>query len=248
MIARYRPDMFTQVTTNTPISRTAQNLPVDRIDSPYRINLEEDRSTLKDGVYINLHTQIRCQLHAYWFVNIQKFYSELDSKDFRLSLYENRFLKNNCVHEEIFNFDTPGDHKQHIQFSDAENHLINQNETRREYPLVLILHTFIDENPEEFFQLPIQVATLHVKSSVSTDPPTRFILRVSKLSDGRSLVLQNIFTQGAFVSEDTCTVCATERVTHVLLPCKHACICENCFNLIDKCPICRRHVTSYFKT
>ncbi len=55
-----------------------------------------------DGVYIQLHTQIRCQLRAFWFVNIQRFYSELDSTDFRLSLYENRFLKDQSVHQEIF--------------------------------------------------------------------------------------------------------------------------------------------------
>jgi hypothetical protein len=194
-----------------------------------------------------LHTQIRCQLRAFWFVNIQGFYSELDSTDFRLSLYENRFLKDQSVHQEIFSFDTPGDHTQHIRFSDAENYLINNNQTRREYPLVLILHSSFDEDTKEFFQLPIQVATLHVKSSISTDPSTKFLIRISKLADGRSLVLQDIFTPGAFISDDTCAICLTERVTHLLLPCKHACICENCFNLIDKCPICQRLVISYFK-
>jgi len=244
----YRRELFTESNTDISISQTAQNLPVDRIESPYRFNIEEDRSTLTDGVYINLHTQIRCQLHAYWFVNIQKFYSELDSNDFRLSLFENRFLKNNCVHDEIFYFDNPGDYTKHIQFSDAENYLINKNETRREYPFVLLLHSFIDENSKEFFQLPIQVATLHVKS-ISTDPPTRYIIRISKLSDGRSLILQDIFTPSTTISDDSaCAICLTERVTRVLLPCKHACICENCFNLIDKCPICKGRVISYFKT
>jgi hypothetical protein len=67
---------------------------------------------------------------------------------------------------------------------------MNNNQTRRKYPLVLILHGLIDENPKEFFFQPIQIAILHVKSSISTDPPTKFIGRISKLSDGRSLVLQ----------------------------------------------------------
>ncbi|CAF0945104.1 unnamed protein product [Adineta steineri] len=222
-----------------------QNIPVDRIDSLYTINIEENRSTLKDGVYIRLHTDIHCQLRAFWFVNIQRFYKELDSRDFRLSLYDNRFLKDNCVHQETFNFETSGDYVQRIEFSDAENYLINNNETRREYPLVLIVHSLITENSEEFFQLPIQVATLHVKSSIPTDPSTKFILRISKLADGRSLVLQDIFTPGAFHSDNTCAVCLTEPVTHVLLPCKHACVCRNCFSLIDKCPVCQRFVTSF---
>ncbi|CAF2973307.1 unnamed protein product [Rotaria sp. Silwood2] len=234
-------------TTDIRISQTARNIPVGRIDSPYRINIEDDRSTLKDGVYIRLDTKIRCQLRAFWFVNIQKFYSELDSIEFRLSLYENRFLKNHSAHQEIFNFQTAGDYIQHIKFPDAENYLTQNNDTRREYPLVIIVHSFIDEDSEEFFQLPIQVATLHVKSSIPTDPPTKFIMRISKLANGQSLVLHDIYTPGAFVSNDVCAVCLTERVNHVLLPCKHACICQNCFSLIDKCPICQRLVISYFQ-
>jgi len=53
----------------------------------------------------------------------------------------------------LFSFDTLGDHTQHIRFSDAENYLINNNQTRREYPLVLILHRSIDEDSKDFFQL-----------------------------------------------------------------------------------------------
>jgi hypothetical protein len=103
---------------STPISQIAKNVPVKQIDSPYRFNIDEDRSTLQgrdrfknkqktqevflDGVYIRFHTQIHCQLRAFWFVNIQGFYSELDSIDFRLSLSENRFLKNNSVHQETY--------------------------------------------------------------------------------------------------------------------------------------------------
>jgi hypothetical protein len=51
------------------------------------------------------------------------------------------------ANEYLFSFDTPGDHRQHIQFSDAENYLINNNnQTRREYPLVLIVHSASDDD------------------------------------------------------------------------------------------------------
>ncbi|CAF1231818.1 unnamed protein product [Rotaria magnacalcarata] len=236
-----------EITTNIPIAETAKNIPVDRIDSPYRINIEESRSTLKDGVDIRVHTQILCQLRVYWFVTIQNFYSELDSADFRLSLLENRFLKSHSAHEEIFSFETCGDYIQHVEFPDAENYLIQNNQTRRKYPLVIIVHSFASDDRQEFFRLPIQVAALHVKSSMSDDPPTKFIMKLSKLASGQSLVLQDIFIPGAGISDDACAICLTERANHVLLPCKHACICQNCFSLIDKCPICQRTVLSYFK-
>ena len=34
-----------------------------------------------------------------------------------------------------FSFETSGDYVQHVHFSDAENYLIKNNQTRREYPL-----------------------------------------------------------------------------------------------------------------
>jgi hypothetical protein len=39
---------------NISIPQSAQNLPVDRIESPYRINIEENRSTLKGRKSISL--------------------------------------------------------------------------------------------------------------------------------------------------------------------------------------------------
>ena len=63
-------------------------------------------------------------------------------------------LENVFENEDLFSFDAPGDHTQHIQFSDAENYLMNnENQTRREYPLVLILHSSFDEDTNDFFQL-----------------------------------------------------------------------------------------------
>ncbi len=43
----YRREVFTDDRTNISISQTAQNIPVDRINSPYTLNMEENRSTLK---------------------------------------------------------------------------------------------------------------------------------------------------------------------------------------------------------
>ncbi|UJR36893.1 hypothetical protein I4U23_029606 [Adineta vaga] len=243
----YRRDLFTETETTIPIPQRAQNIPVNCVDSPYRIQIQEGQSTLKDGVSIRLHTDIRCQLRAFWFVNIQRFYVELDSIDFRMALSEDRFLQDHSIHQQTINFDTPGDYVQRIEFSDADNYVIKNNQIRRDYPLVLILHSFIDENSNEFFRLPIQIATLHIKSSIPTDPPTRFLGRISKLANGQSLVIQDIYTPGAFTSEDTCAICLTERVSYVLLPCKHACLCRNCFHLTEKCPICSIRVVSYFQ-
>lgn len=48
----YGRDFFADERTNVSISQTAANIPVDEIESPYRIKIEEDRSSLK-GIYNN---------------------------------------------------------------------------------------------------------------------------------------------------------------------------------------------------
>ena len=58
------------------------------------------------------------------------------------------------IREISFSFEMPGDHTQKIRYSDAENYLMNNtNATRREYPLVLMVHALIGEDSREFFQL-----------------------------------------------------------------------------------------------
>ena len=47
LVSVYRRDMFAEDRTTISISQTAQNIPVDRIESPYRLNIQESRSTLK---------------------------------------------------------------------------------------------------------------------------------------------------------------------------------------------------------
>jgi hypothetical protein len=49
-----------------------------------------------------------------------------------------------------------------------------------------------------------------------------------------------------------CVVCMMDRKNVVLLPCRHACLCWNCANIMardseSKCPICREMVDNYMR-
>ncbi|KAH3848003.1 hypothetical protein DPMN_090339 [Dreissena polymorpha] len=44
-----------------------------------------------------------------------------------------------------------------------------------------------------------------------------------------------------------CCVCQTLPVFYTLLPCRHACVCRSCVKLLDRCPICRGYIDSYFR-
>jgi len=40
-------------------------------------------------------------------------------------------------------------------------------------------------------------------------------------------------------AEDECVVCLANGKEVLLLPCRHLCVCRECFVMIDKCPVCR---------
>jgi hypothetical protein len=44
-----------------------------------------------------------------------------------------------------------------------------------------------------------------------------------------------------------CCVCLSKRRTHVMIPCGHRAICEECAPAINTCPICRAAVTTKVK-
>jgi hypothetical protein len=42
-----------------------------------------------------------------------------------------------------------------------------------------------------------------------------------------------------------CQVCLTNVKDIVFLPCRHCCVCHECFEHIDKCPSCRGAISSH---
>lgn len=43
-----------------------------------------------------------------------------------------------------------------------------------------------------------------------------------------------------------CVVCQNAPVNRVLLPCRHACVCDGCVHRFQHCPICRAFVLESF--
>uniref|UniRef100_A0A182UQ65 RING-type domain-containing protein n=1 Tax=Anopheles merus TaxID=30066 RepID=A0A182UQ65_ANOME len=48
------------------------------------------------------------------------------------------------------------------------------------------------------------------------------------------------------VGEQLCVVCHYFPLSRALLPCRHTCICAVCFSKLDRCPMCRATISSYF--
>ena len=50
--------------------------------------------------------------------------------------------------------------------------------------------------------------------------------------------------------EEECVVCLTEPKTTILLPCRHLCVCSECFPQVNqsaKCPVCRAPFETYLQ-
>uniref|UniRef100_A0A8C5QMU3 Cell growth regulator with RING finger domain protein 1 n=1 Tax=Leptobrachium leishanense TaxID=445787 RepID=A0A8C5QMU3_9ANUR len=43
-----------------------------------------------------------------------------------------------------------------------------------------------------------------------------------------------------------CVVCQNDAVNWVLLPCRHACLCDGCLRHFQHCPMCRQFVQETF--
>ena len=63
------------------------------------------------------------------------------------------------------------------------------------------------------------------------------------------LQLHDIFGLSDWSSSPECVACLTEPKDTILLPCRHLCVCHNCFDhlTLDTCPICRAPFQSYLR-
>ncbi|XP_061173647.1 cell growth regulator with RING finger domain protein 1-like [Saccostrea echinata] len=105
-----------------------------------------------------------------------------------------------------------------------------------------VLHQFLITNDNKITTLnPFFVST----ENSSTETETR-----SYYSDSEFQQCTGVNSEGRLSSHivfDTCCVCQDVEMTIVLLPCRHGCVCSECVNKLDKCPVCRDIFTSYFR-
>lgn len=140
------------------------------------------------------------------------------------------------------------------------------------YPLVVFLirkdsHTM---HPDETVAL---INVIHIKDSVCT-LPTSILAQYLKQANGQLSCLKQLYlatgnpltyddehpAQSPAVvctedevgsvwqsaGEQLCVVCQHFPLSRALLPCRHTCICASCFGKLDRCPMCRSPIRSYF--
>lgn len=83
--------------------------------------------------------------------------------------------------------------------------------------------------------------------SEQSNPPIEPINEASRVE--QSSVLEEDEDEDEDWSEGRgrdCVVCQNAAVNRVLLPCRHACVCDSCVSHFQHCPICRAFVLESF--
>lgn len=92
---------------------------------------------------------------------------------------------------------------------------------------------------------------IHIRDDVCRIP-TRILYSYLKHNTPMPGVTSLVPTYGFDENSDNetlCAVCQEKPVTRVILPCRHACTCGMCFDMLNrKCPLCRTTIQSFFVT
>lgn len=138
---------------------------------------------------------------------------------------------------------------------------------RGRYPLVAVL-TFEDSEDRNTYNIVASVTVIHVPDD-KHNIPARILFEYLLTSQGNVHKLMSIFmaADGSQASEPPdvqpdsrpgrqtgdearavgdCVVCRGTPVNRVLLPCRHACVCDGCVLHFQHCPVCRAFVLESF--
>nr|CAD7432513.1 unnamed protein product [Timema monikensis] len=127
------------------------------------------------------------------------------------------------------------------------------------YPLVIFLvrNDQGSTHPDETVAL---INVIHIKDLVCT-LPTSILAQYLKQANGQLSCLKQLYLATGLSYEDEsnttavpqlsqeeqlCVVCQYFPLSRALLPCRHTCICASCFIKVDRCPMCRSPIRSYF--
>ena len=51
--------------------------------------------------------------------------------------------------------------------------------------------------------------------------------------------------EGLDTGDNVCIVCLVNEKTHLIKPCNHFCVCEECIRQLNECPLCKRPINMY---
>ncbi|XP_059048024.1 cell growth regulator with RING finger domain protein 1-like [Achroia grisella] len=229
---------------------------MQRVHIPFTFKLKEDDPLGYSGVSCCVSSTVRYWHASWWGAPVRELHRTLwGSLPEILASSHLKFTRSNS-------------HDERLMRLSAEEPLQLGAPPRNCYPLVVILardqRDTGELRPDDTVAL---VSVVHIRDD-QCPLPSGVIAQYLKQANGHLSCLKQLYVSGDAVSEAEyegadgvgedaegvsagplealCCVCAARPLSRALLPCRHACLCARCFPKLDKCPICRSVITSYF--
>jgi len=222
------------------------------IKEPYRIHLE-------------LSSVCTGSMRVYWGVHINAFHQVVRAPEdwfTRAFFHGNLFGQGKCmemgeiqrvqqISQGFLPIEKPSDSPMHLGSA-----------PREVYPCVVVLVTggqallSAIHIKDSKCMVPSQILAEYYKSGKTATLLHQIFISNSDIgenSDTESQEDSETEEYSVFGSEDRkkrrvarCVVCQEEKISRVILPCRHAASCHTCFNRLEHCPMCRGFIQSYF--
>lgn len=236
-----------------------QKMPIksQRLRNPFLLQIDSESlkvDNYNDGVIVNIVCECSFWLFSFWAVKIKEFHEKLayDWLTIRNLLIDNQFNHDQFAYyandPELYQDEySKIIHK--IKSPDELDSTFFTNTPRDRYPLAIIL-LLNDREIEEQLQnndIVMMASIIHLKDSL-VPLTTSVIGQYIKRKSGIVLNLQDLYICSEQSNEDpmpNCIICLENMITRAILPCRHACVCSNCFEQINTCPLCRSPIQNF---
>lgn len=227
LLARYGRDALGGPSV-TYVAQHRECQPMLRVHNPFTVAASGDGA---GGVELCVRSECGCHLRLYWGLSYAALsgWPRLAWPRLREECQAGSLWEAHCLHQ--------GDL---VGLEGGEEWRWRGQSPVAERPQVLLAVLLLQRDEPA----PAQVASLVAVVQVGGGSP-RLLAQHVKLPGGQSWPLRPLWTPLG----STCVVCQAREATLTLLPCRHACLCDPCFERAGRtlCPVCRAHVASCFR-
>ncbi|XP_067119780.1 cell growth regulator with RING finger domain protein 1-like [Centruroides vittatus] len=251
---RFRGDLYETSVKYVQNLRSAK--PMVCVNNPFFIQFHDIQNLSLSDVSLNVSVQVKCLLQAFWGVTFDSYFLSLPWNILKETLINGDNLNISCIsRSEVKHLDICQNFVIHLSpFEEISEHDLGEI-PRIKYPLMVILvresELSEDEDPNTVIGM---ISIMHIKDSICR-MESRLIAQYLKQANGQTCSLKQLYMSSEMtyntsnqceVIDSSCVICQVLPVTRALLPCRHTCVCHRCFSRLDKCPICRSMIQSYF--
>ncbi|XP_030855375.1 cell growth regulator with RING finger domain protein 1 isoform X2 [Strongylocentrotus purpuratus] len=238
---------------------------------PFTVKFAEESSapaSLKDGVELTVQTGVPCFLQGFWVVDCTAFSEMLRStRTERTRDLEEKLQDISCSSSNKYFLNADTSKSIHLKISDdirgdkagsgSETDLDLGPTPRSKYPLVILVS--LHDEDYETWSHNVSIKMYMAADETSLSEETGSLPEVQTPGDDDNSRPCNEHqvppashggdcpSDGGLDFSRRCIVCQNAPITRVIIPCRHACVCEMCLGVLNACPMCRGVISSHFR-